>query len=262
MSVQEGNNSLREKIITIKESAPVFTLVGSPILVVPFIAFVVFKDHPYWATGVGLLLGCGLAFVLGVALLAYHQIIVEEEKEKSKRQTRVQEAVRAGSAVEIAVVNMQKLDQYYALNRSQALWSFFASIGAVCLGFIAILVAARFATDAKQAIPGALAGVLLNFIGGAFFVMYNKSLQQLNRFYGKLIQLQDTMLAVQQCDRLPDPKAAEARENIILELIHRPVQPEAEMPRPEASKRRGRAGTKGARAPTAATEQTDTPRAA
>ena len=151
---------------------------------------------------------------------------------------------------------MQKLDQYYALNRSQALWSFFASIGAVCFGFLAILIAARFANDARQAIPGALAGVLLNFIGGAFFVMYNKSLQQLNRFYGKLIQLQDTMLAVQQCDKLPDPKAAaEARQNIILELIHRPVQPEAEMPRSEASKRRGRASAKGARATAAATEQ-------
>lgn len=83
--------SVEEKIITIKESVPVFALVAAPILVVPFIAFVVFKDHPYWATGVGLLLGSGLAFVLGAALFAYHEIIVDEDKEKSDNQTRVQD---------------------------------------------------------------------------------------------------------------------------------------------------------------------------
>jgi hypothetical protein len=241
MSVHEGKMSVREL-------APVAAFVAGSILGVPVIAFIVFKDHPYWATAGGLLLGCILAYVLVSVLFAYHEIITDEEKAKSDQKTRVREAVRTGDAVEIAIVNMQKLDEYYALNRNQALYSFFASIVAVCVGFAAILIAARFATDTKQVIAGALAGVLLNFIGGGFFVMYNKSLQQLNLFYGKLVQLQDTMLAVQQCDKLPDAKAAEAREKIILELVTRPVQNnEAGMPRSEASKSRGRASTKAAR---------------
>lgn len=223
--------------MNIRELMPAFQLAVGPILIVPVIAFFAFKDHPYWAAGIGLIFGCLLAYVLVSVLFAYHEIITEEEKEKAVRKSEVREAVKGGDALEIAILNMQKLDEYYALNRKQASKSFIASLSAVCVGFIAILFAARFADDAKQAIAGTLAGVLLNFIGGGFFVMYNKSLQQLNLFYGKLVQLQDTMLAIQQCDKLEETNAAEARQSIILELVHRPVQIEYAAARPETAKK-------------------------
>src|SRR5262249_42695980 len=54
--------------------------------------------------------------------------------------------------------------------------------------------------------------------------MFNKNLQQLKIFFWELIQLQDTMLAVQQCDKLPAQEGASVRQNIILELIRRPAQ--------------------------------------
>lgn len=210
--------------MSIKEYLPLIALGGIPIVVVPLLAIMVFKDHLYWATGVGLALGVLLGVLLVSGLIEYHKVLLEEKKENAEHATNVREAVKGGEASEIAVVNMQKLDEYYVLSKNQARSSFYASIGAVCLGFIAILIAARFAANSSQAIVGSLAGVVLNFIGGAFFVMYNKSLQQLNMFYGKLVQLQDTMLAIQQCDKLSGETGALVRQNIILELIQRPAQ--------------------------------------
>jgi len=191
-----------------------------PPIVAPVLGFLLLKDHPYWAVGGGLALGIILALVAVGLLLTYGEMLREEEKKQSQ-QAQVREAVKAGDAVDIAIVNMQKLDEYYTLNKNQARNSFLASITAVCIGFVAILVAARFSTDSKQALAGALAGVLLNFIGGGFFVMYNKSLEQLNLFYGKLVRLQDTMLAVQQCEKLPAEDAARVRESIVHELLRR-----------------------------------------
>jgi hypothetical protein len=237
----------------------------SPIIIVPILAVVVLGgDHRYWAIGGGLVLGIVLGVVAGGLLLGYNQAISGDEIATSQ-QERVREAAKAGSAVEIAILNMQKLDQYYALNRNQARNSFTASIVAVCVGFLAILIAARFAFanhDPKQAIPGALGGILSNFIGAAFFVMYNKSLQQLNLFYGKLVQLQDTMLAVQQCDKLsgesPD-KAAEVRQTIIVALMQRPILAQSDIgaPRLVLSKARAKATGKVERTVLASTDHTD-----
>lgn len=193
-----------------------------PPISMPLLAYLLIPEHRYWAMGIGLVLGIVLAIAAVGLMMAQNEMMAEESKKEAKA-NQVRQAVKGGDAVDIAIVNMQKLDEYYALNRSQARNSFAASIAAVCVGFAAILIAARFAsTDPKQAIAGALGGVLLNFIGGGFFVMYNKSLEQLNLFYSKLVQLQDTMLAVQQCDQLPAKNAADVREKIILELIERP----------------------------------------
>jgi dipeptide/tripeptide permease len=218
----------------------VIVLALTPPVIVPIIAFVmVGKEHMGWAIGGGLALGIVLSIVGVAVFIGYNELAQEEEKKQSQEKA-VREAVSTGSAVDIAIVNMKKLDQYYTLNRNQARNSFMAGMVAVCIGFVAILISARFASDSKQAIPGALSGVLLNFIGGGFFVMYNKSIAQLNLFYGKLVQLQDTMLAVQQCDKLPHEKSADVRQSIILELIHRPVSGQVQVAAPSSAHGRSR----------------------
>ena len=66
---------------------------------------------------------------------------------------------------------------------------------------------------------GAISGVLLQFIGSGFFIMYNKSLDQLKLFYSKLVRLQDTMLAVQQCELILVPERDRVRETLITLLM-------------------------------------------
>ena len=50
------------------------------------------------------------------------------------------------------------------------------------------------------------AGVILQFIGGAYFYLYNRSLIQLNFFFSRLAQMQDTLLAIHLTESLPDAK--------------------------------------------------------
>ncbi len=64
--------------------------------------------------------------------------------------------------------------------------------------------------------------------------MYNKSLEQLKLFYNTLIRLQDTMLAVYQCNVLSDQAKDRVREKIILQLVGG-----RQLRQTEDSKRRG-----------------------
>ena len=131
---------------------------------------------------------------------------------------------KTANTADIALLNMRKLDEYCVLNNQQARRSFNVSIGAVVVGFGTLIVSATFLRDPGGKFTGALAGVLLQFIGGGFFYLYNKSPDQLNLFYGKLISLQNTMLALQLCEKLTTTKE-ETTKAIALELMERSNAP-------------------------------------
>jgi len=110
---------------------------------------------------------------LGLAVLTLLFVSVSEDEEAKKAAVLQQKATaedalsqRPGDVTAIAQLNMAKLDEYYALNKSQARNSFAASIAAVSVGFVAILISIRFGSGQKFA-TGAVSGVLLQFIGGA-----------------------------------------------------------------------------------------------
>ena len=74
----------------------------------------------------------------------------------------------------------------------------------------------------EMATISAIGGVLVQFIGGAYLHIYNKSLSQLNYFYDKLVTMQDTMLAIRLVDQIRDKERQLAiREKLIYELISR-----------------------------------------
>jgi hypothetical protein len=62
-------------------------------------------------------------------------------------------------------------------------------------------------------------GVLAEFIAGAYFYLYNRSLVQLNYFFDKLTSMQDTMLAIKLCENLPEPNATNSKERLITLLM-------------------------------------------
>jgi MFS family permease len=122
----------------------------------------------------------------------------------------------------VVQLGLNQLTEYYTINKSQARNSFTASLAAVVLGFITLVAAYFLALRSRQvATVTALSGILLQFLGGAYFYLYNKSLQQLNFFYGELVKLQDTMLAIKLCDELGEGKDR-VREGLIMALLQRP----------------------------------------
>lgn len=129
-----------------------------------------------------------------------------------------------------------RLDSYYSLNRLHLQLSFWASLAALITG-LAILVFGIFLIfNGSSEISGQLVtvgGVLTQFIGAGFFLLYSKNLKQLNVFYDKLIRHQDTTyamgLAVHQ---LPDDRRPDVIETVISMLLMRnepksaPMSPE------------------------------------
>jgi uncharacterized membrane protein YdcZ (DUF606 family) len=141
-----------------------------------------FPEHKYAApaiTGV-------LALIVGGVAVAGLNINLEETQKLARRHADKEAAEKTlrttpTDAMATAQLNMSKLDEYYALNKSQASRSFLASIAAISVGFGVLIFSLWFANGDKLK-SGAIGGALLQFIGGAFFVMYNKSLDQLNLF--------------------------------------------------------------------------------
>ncbi|AXA37893.1 TRADD-N-associated membrane domain-containing protein [Rhizobium leguminosarum] len=106
--------------------------------------------------------------------------------------------------------NLAQLIEYYIMNKSQAKSSFRASLWSIIAGFVAIVVGGIWAYSAERndltayLIP--FGGIILQFIGGGYFYMYNRSLIQLNFFFSRLAQMQDTLLAIHLSESLPEAK--------------------------------------------------------
>jgi hypothetical protein len=124
-------------------------------------------------------------------------------------------------------LGLNQINEYYTINKSQARNSFRVSMGAMVVGLLALSIGIvlNYKQPQHTTVPtlSAISGVLLQFSGGAYFYLYNRTLQQLNFFYETLVRLQDTMLAVQQVDQLEGDVREKAREAVIKALIRAPV---------------------------------------
>ncbi|CAK8723415.1 MAG: hypothetical protein CDV28_10368 [Candidatus Electronema aureum] len=117
-----------------------------------------------------------------------------------------------------------KLQRYYEINLSHATWSFWASLGSVIVGLVALLagVVMLFTQHASNhGVIVTIAGVISEFISATFFFLYNKNMKQLNLFYEKLIKFQDTYLAIDLMNKLPENERPEMTTLLISNLITR-----------------------------------------
>ncbi|WP_160009362.1 hypothetical protein [Rhizobium sp. 18055] len=107
-------------------------------------------------------------------------------------------------------INLAQLVEYYLMNQSQAKSSFRASLTAVIVGFVTIICGGWWAYTSQKSditvyvVP--FAGLILQFIGGGYFYLYNRSLIQLNFFFSRLAQMQDTLLAIHLAESLTETK--------------------------------------------------------
>jgi ABC-type multidrug transport system fused ATPase/permease subunit len=121
-------------------------------------------------------------------------------------------------------LNLNQLTEYYTINKGQAKSSFRASMAAMLIGLLTVLVGiwmfySKPAGDLKVSMISGVAGILAEFIAGAYFFIYSRSLTQLNYFFEKLTSMQDTMLAIRLCETLPESNATTAKERLIGALL-------------------------------------------
>lgn len=142
----------------------------------------------------------------------------------------IQEKIRdkaSSNIIDIIQLNLNQLDEYYTINKNQARNSFYTSLFLIFLGFLIITFAivlflSNPSLNISITIISGISGVLLQFIGGANFFIYSKTLEQVNRFYNNLIKTQDTMLAIELCRQIDDEeKKRNLMEKIVVDLLKR-----------------------------------------
>lgn len=124
-------------------------------------------------------------------------------------------------------LSLNQLTEYYTINLSQARTSYRWSITAILVGILTLLAGiwlVYFDTNPKLdlALISGVSGVIIEFIGASNLYIYNKSLKQLNLYFQELIRVQDTMLAIELCEKIQDDaKKTEVKEKIIINLMKR-----------------------------------------
>lgn len=103
----------------------------------------------------------------------------------------------------VLLINISALDGYVAQARLQAQQSFALSKLVAITGFVIIVTAiclSVFLTitgnqNLNAAYLTAIAGILTEFTSGVFFFLYSKTLNQINLFHDKLVEMQKTALS-------------------------------------------------------------------
>ncbi|RCW62967.1 TRADD-N-associated membrane domain-containing protein [Saliterribacillus persicus] len=122
------------------------------------------------------------------------------EREELKKKVDYEDSNSENNLFNTIQLNLNQTTEYYTINKSQARKSFGVSITAIVAGLITILAGIWFIylnETITASVISIVSGVLLEIIGGMYFYMYDKSIKQLNYFYGKLEKMQDTMLAIE-----------------------------------------------------------------
>jgi len=97
-------------------------------------------------------------------------------------------------------INITNLEAYYRLVKDHTNNSFLASITAGAIGFILIIsgmVIGFTAVEKSQYIAyiSSGSGILIEFIAGIFFYLYNKTVIQLKDYHDSLIEVQNVLLS-------------------------------------------------------------------
>ncbi|RNJ46932.1 hypothetical protein DNR46_03400 [Mesorhizobium japonicum] len=140
-------------------------------------------------------------------------------------------------------LSLAQLVEYYVINKGQAKSSFRVSLMAIVVGFVTIIAGVWLSytgqlENQNPAYLSVLAGVIFQFIGGAYFYLYSRSLIQLNFFFSRLAMMQDTMLAVRLCETLPEGRE---RNSVLERLIFMIVSRDPKVPQYLAEEKTARA---------------------
>lgn len=154
---------------------------------------------------------------------------LEQIHEERKEITKKIESESTHDIFNTIQLSLNQLNEYYTINKGQAKSSFGFSIFAIVIGLLTILVGIWLyyfkIREIQVTYLTSISGVILEFIGGAYFFMYKKSLGQVNFFFGQLIKIQDTMLAINLAKNNSDnDKKSALEEKIIVSLLERSLK--------------------------------------
>ena len=154
---------------------------------------------------------------------------IEDEREDLLKRIKENKTTdKQTNATDTVLLNLNRITEYYTINLAQAKSSYRWSITSIVFGTLIIAYCiwsftSRESSNLTMPIISGIAGIIMEFIGGCYFFMYKKSLSQLNLYFKELLKIQDTMLAIELCEKLKEsvdiyPNSVNA---IITELLQR-----------------------------------------
>ena len=177
-----------------------------------------------------------ISFFLFITVTSFTNITLDKdelktelEKIKQEREKIIEKiSEKENNVIGTIQLSLNQITEYYTINLSQARSSYRWSITAIIVGLITLLAGAwliyfQETPNVTVGIITGISGILIEFIGASNIYIYNKSLAQLNLYFRELINIQDTMLAIELCEKIDsaNPKKLEITEKIILSLMGR-----------------------------------------
>lgn len=152
--------------------------------------------------------------------------------EIEKKRTAIENSIKQGNkdnVQEIIKLNLNQLDEYYTINKSQSKNSYNFSVLTILVGFIIITATIiMYYTNPEKftvsLITGA-AGLIAEFIGATSLWLYRESTKHVNEFIERLTYLQKVMLAIDLADNLSEKKREKQISKIIEGLIVINIEP-------------------------------------
>lgn len=177
-----------------------------------------------------------ICLILAIPIPIFYVILLQSQEEKEEKEEKVKQERggeiggktkdRTDKNIIYYLTNLEikQLEVYYVITASQAKSSFRVSIGAIIVGFLTIIFGiGYFYLEASPNIQittiSGISGILLQFIGGAYFFIYRNSLKQMNSYFDQLLKIQDTMLAIQLTKELQDKSKKVELTNILVTAL-------------------------------------------
>jgi hypothetical protein len=139
---------------------------------------------------------------------ALSKLFAQQAEQASKEKRDYSAKLEAAKGDEVfkylLLINVASLESYVAQTRVQAEQSFRWSKAVAVIGFLIIAVGVSVAiyTSAGGAIRieaaylASLSGVVVEFVAGVFFYLYNRTLQQINVFHQRLADSQQLSISL------------------------------------------------------------------
>lgn len=142
-----------------------------------------------------------------------------QAKIKKLEEMAVQEPERAGYAWDLARL---RLEEYFNRNLSQVRYVFYIAVGVMLAGFGFIIWGLRLAVVTPErftaAIIGAASGVITQFIGVTFMMIYRSAMQEAPHLMSVLDRINSVAMAVQILDAI-DELSSELKDVTRVQII-------------------------------------------
>lgn len=157
--------------------------------------------------------------------------LINVRSERNEIIQRISQETKKNGITDIILLNLNRLSEYYTINLTQAKNSYRYSIIGVCIGTLIFIycIWSFIGNDNPNitvTIIGSIMGIITDFIAASYFYLYKKSIVQLNMYFKELIKIQDTMLAIELCNKInaQSKEYNESINSIIMELLKRSSQ--------------------------------------